>query len=129
MLVWLLQHIRYYSQNKKQLIVSNKKWRHKIQMTNDRPLYILPLVDYNVYWPIIGHLYCTTSFFIRHCKLVLERYFDAYFIWFVDSRVIHPKTERKIIKIQFLAKKIFIAFKTDVKWLGKIFGAPDWYRI
>ena len=24
-------------------------------MTNDRPVYILPLVNYNVYWPIIGH--------------------------------------------------------------------------
>ena len=26
-------------------------------MTNDRPVYNLPLVNYNVHWPIIGHLY------------------------------------------------------------------------
>ena len=26
-------------------------------MTSDRPVYILPLVNYNIYWPIIGHLY------------------------------------------------------------------------
>ncbi len=32
-------------------------------MTNDRPVYNLPLANYNVYWPIIGHLYCMTSFF------------------------------------------------------------------
>ncbi len=45
-----------------------KKLWHTIQMTNDRPLYILPLV--NVYWPIIGHLYCKTSFFYRDSKLL-----------------------------------------------------------
>ena len=44
---------------KKQLIVPNKKLRHTIQMTNNRPVYILPLVNYNVYWLIIGHLYWT----------------------------------------------------------------------
>ena len=43
-----------------------KKLRHTIQMTNDRPVYILPLFNYNAYWPIIGHLYCMKSFFIRH---------------------------------------------------------------
>ena len=32
-------------------------------MTNDRPVYSLPLVNYNVYWPIIGHLYCMTLFY------------------------------------------------------------------
>ena len=24
-------------------------------MTNERPVKILPLVNYNIYWPIIGH--------------------------------------------------------------------------
>ena len=48
----------------KKLIVPNKKRRHSIQMTNDRAVYILPLVNYNVYWPFVGHLYCMTSFFI-----------------------------------------------------------------
>ena len=41
-----------------------KKWRYTIQMTNDSTVYILPLVNFNVYWPIIGHLYWMTSFFI-----------------------------------------------------------------
>ena len=59
---------------RKQLIVPNKKIYKKI--TNDRPVYILPLVNYNVYWPIIGHFYCMTSFFIMnnnqlpHCYLI-----------------------------------------------------------
>ena len=35
-------------------------------MTNDRPLYILPLVNYNVYWPIV--LYVVV--FIWHYKLL-----------------------------------------------------------
>ena len=38
---------------RKQRIVSNKKRRHTIQITNDRPLYNLPLVNYNVYWPTL----------------------------------------------------------------------------
>ena len=33
-------------------------------MTNDRQVYILPLVNYNVNWSIIGHLYCMTSYVI-----------------------------------------------------------------
>ena len=45
----------------KQLIVPNKKLRHKIQMTNDRPVYILPLINLNV-----------TSFFIRLYKHLLH---------------------------------------------------------
>ena len=39
-------------------------------MTNDRLVYILPLYNYNVYWPIIGNLYCMTYFFIRYYKLL-----------------------------------------------------------
>ena len=31
-------------------------------MTNDRPVYILQLANFIVYWPLIGHLYCMTSF-------------------------------------------------------------------
>ena len=34
-------------------------------MTNDRPAYILPLVNINIYWPIIGHLYCMMSFLLQ----------------------------------------------------------------
>ena len=45
---------------RKLLIVPNKKWRHTIKMNNHRPVYILPLANYNVYWPIIGHLYYMT---------------------------------------------------------------------
>ena len=33
-------------------------------MINDRPVYNLPLVNINVYWPIIGPLYCMTSFLL-----------------------------------------------------------------
>ena len=33
-------------------------------MTKERPVYILQLVKYNVYWPIIGHLYYMTPFLI-----------------------------------------------------------------
>ena len=49
-------------------------------MTNDRPVYILSLVNIKVYWPIIGHLYCMTSLFIRHCKLLQYTYpmFDGH---------------------------------------------------
>ena len=38
-------------------------------MTNYRPVYILPFVNYNVYWPMIGHLYCITSLLIKHYEL------------------------------------------------------------
>ena len=39
-----------------------KKWRHTIQMTKGK-MYI-------VYWHIIGHVYCMTSLFIRHNKVL-----------------------------------------------------------
>ena len=55
---------------KKQPIVSNKKLRHTIQMTNARSVVIFLLVNYNVYWPIIGHLYSMKSFFIRYSKIL-----------------------------------------------------------
>ena len=29
-----------------------------MQMTNERIVNILAMVNYNLYWPIIGHLYC-----------------------------------------------------------------------
>ena len=41
-----------------------------IQMTNNRPVYILPLIKYNAYWPFIGHFYCMPSIFIRYYKLL-----------------------------------------------------------
>ena len=44
-------------------------------MANDRPVYILPLVDYNVLLPIIDHLYCISSFFIRYYKLLHKSLF------------------------------------------------------
>ena len=56
----------YVSLNEKQIIVLNKKCHLTIQITNDRPVYVLPLVNYNVQWPFIGYLYCMTSLFIRH---------------------------------------------------------------
>ena len=43
----------------KQRIVFNKN-DGIILMTNDRPKYNLPLVNYNVYWPIIRQLSCMT---------------------------------------------------------------------
>ena len=39
-------------------------------MTNDRPVYILSLINYNAYWPIISHLYYMTSSFVKHFKLL-----------------------------------------------------------
>ena len=42
---------------------------------NNNPVYDLPLANYNVYWPIIGHLYCMASFFIRHYTLFLFKNF------------------------------------------------------
>ena len=62
----------------KQLIVPNKKCRHAIQMTNDRPVYILPLINYNVYWPIIGHLNCMTSFLSGTISCIYESFPNAY---------------------------------------------------
>ena len=47
-----------------------KKLRHTIQMTNDRPVYILPLVDINVYWPNI--LYSMTSWALYGTLSYLE---------------------------------------------------------
>ena len=46
----------------KQQLVSNKKWRHTIQITNDRQVYILLLVNYNC--AIISNLYCMMSFLL-----------------------------------------------------------------
>ena len=37
-------------------------------MTNDRTLYILPFVNYNVYWPM-------ASFFIRYYMLLCAKSF------------------------------------------------------
>ena len=47
-------------------------------MTNERPVYILPLVNSNVYWPVIGHLCCMASFFIRHYKLLHYIFYKQY---------------------------------------------------
>ena len=63
----------YVSLNEKQIIVLNKKCHLTIQITNDRPVHVLPLVNYNVQWPFIGYLYCMTSLFIRHYKLLQQK--------------------------------------------------------
>ena len=46
-------------------------------MTNDRPVCIISVVDFNVYWPIIGHLNCMTSFFLLGTKSCLFRMTQA----------------------------------------------------
>ena len=44
-------------------------------MTNDRPVSNLPLVNYIVILPIIGHLYCMMSFLLDtlHCFIFGEK--------------------------------------------------------
>ncbi len=49
-----------------------KKWGNTIQMTNDRPVYIIIDPWLIVYRPIIGYLYCMPSFFIWHYTLFLS---------------------------------------------------------
>ena len=41
------------------------------ERTNWKPVQILPLVNYSVYWPIIGQIYCMASFLgaILRCLL------------------------------------------------------------
>ena len=41
-----------------------KMTSYKTNDHNNRPIYILPLVNINVYWPIIGNLYCITMVLI-----------------------------------------------------------------
>ena len=43
---YLFSKLKNWMVSRKHLRVPNKKWRHKIQMTNDRPVYILPSVNY-----------------------------------------------------------------------------------
>ncbi len=62
-----------------QLKVPIKKWCHTIQMNNERQVYILPLANYNVYWPINGNLYFMASFFIRHYKLLIYHLINIFF--------------------------------------------------
>ena len=54
----------------KKRVVSNKEWRHTIQMTNDRPEYKLLLVNYNVYVIFYWTLY-TVSITMRK-KITLK---------------------------------------------------------
>ena len=70
-----------------------KKCHLTIQITNNRPVYILPLVNYNVYWPFIGYLYCMMSFY-RHYKLLFlfqKFYIDkrSYRFWGVERKKQH----------------------------------------
>ena len=70
-------------------------------MANDRPVYILPLqVNIYVYWPIIGNLYCMTSFFIRHYFLLRPSNVPAFFrkiIQEVGSRDLMQKDSHFIL--------------------------------
>ena len=43
---------------KNQLIVPNKKWRHVIQIINDKPVYILPLDNYNALYTGLSLVIC-----------------------------------------------------------------------
>ena len=55
-------------------------------MTNDRPVYNFPLVNHNVYWPIIGLFYCMTSFFIGHFTLFSCFLFDFHYLYYLLKR-------------------------------------------
>ncbi len=69
----------------KQLRVPNKNWSHTIQMINDKPVYILQLVNCNAYWPVIGNFYCMPSFllctiryFLFSCIAIFSKH--SYFV-------------------------------------------------
>ena len=40
-------------------------------MTNNMPVYILPLVNINMYWPVIGHLYCMASPNSKYLSIII----------------------------------------------------------
>ena len=52
-----------------------KKLTSYDKITNERRVYILPLVNYNVYWPLIGQLYSMTSFFCTILRSIKKYYF------------------------------------------------------
>ena len=58
---------KWYCRNSKQLLVPIKE-----DVIQYRPVFIVIGQWWNVYWPIIGYLYCMTSFFVRHYKLLLK---------------------------------------------------------
>ena len=70
-------------------------------MTSNNVQYNLPLVNHNIYWPIIGYLHCMTSFFIRHYKLLLILVKMKAF--FLDCRLIINTNVKQIKSIK--AKK------------------------
>ena len=49
------RHNGIHPEQLKQLIVPDKEMTSYNTNDNDRPVHILPLVNYKVYWPIIGH--------------------------------------------------------------------------
>ena len=82
--------------------------------TNDRPVSIL--IDQwfcNVYWHIIGYLYCMTLFFIRHYKLLQSREVN---LKFQSSSVNYKKRESFIFSnikqfqlfYQFISVQLFL---------------------
>ncbi len=42
------------------------------KITDEWRVYILPLVNYNVYWPLMGQLYFMTSFLMTFCAVSTE---------------------------------------------------------
>ena len=55
-----------------------RKWRHTTQITNDRPVYILPKGNYNVYCPIIGHLFCMMIFYRHYAYGAFKKYSNPF---------------------------------------------------
>ena len=47
-------------------------------MTNDRPVYNLPLVNYKLYWPIIGAIYYNSQ--VLHPTLVVLKIDSGIFL-------------------------------------------------
>ena len=82
-------------------------------MTNDWPVFILPLVNYIVYWPIIGNLYFMTSFLIRPYKLLqgifmrikiskIKTYLN---LLFINCNPVTPQNFNLLTILNFIHKK------------------------
>ncbi len=51
-----IQDSKYHKQRNRDSVKCLKKWRHTIKLTNEGLVYLLPLVNYSVYWPLIGQV-------------------------------------------------------------------------
>ena len=58
-------HRTFHNSTRHKGLIKNNVIQYKWPMTGQN-IHSLQLFNINVYWPIIGHLYCMTSFFIRH---------------------------------------------------------------